>query len=107
MGRCALGLYSPIGLLKLHHLIDCIFRNVLQSQTIEAAVYSVWHEVRGEIRIWSADADTTEEAAAASTDDLEPLGAASPRSPNRESILKKTKKTGTKVSKRPRRPARR
>lgn len=56
MGRCALGLYGPIELLKLHHLVDCTLRNLLQSQTIEAAVDKVWHEVRGDIRIWNVEA---------------------------------------------------
>ena len=101
IGRCALGLYSPIELLKLHHLVDCAFRNVLQSQTVEAAVHSVWHEVRGEFRIWSADAAAAaEEAAAASAADLE-----SPQSPHQEPSSKNTKKTGTKVSKAPKKAA--
>ena len=60
MGRCALGLYGPIELLNLHHLVDCTLRNLLQSQTIEAAVDKVSGEAAA--RLFAAGWDRTDAA---------------------------------------------
>ena len=32
LARCAVGLYGPLELLKLHQLVDCILRNVLHGE---------------------------------------------------------------------------
>ena len=41
LARCAVGLYGPLELLKLHQLLDCICRNCLQGETIEQAANSL------------------------------------------------------------------
>jgi len=98
MGRCALGLYGPIELLKLHHLVDCILRNVLQSFTIEATVDSVWLEVRGDIRIWNVEAAAKAEDAAIATGETPSVaGSKQGRSTSPASLTKKAaKKTAPK-----------
>ena len=49
-------MYGPFEVLKMHHLVDCILRNVLQRETIAAAVDTVWHKARAAIRIWNVEA---------------------------------------------------
>jgi hypothetical protein len=41
LGRCAVGLYGPLELLKLHQLLDCMLRNVLKGLSIEQAANEV------------------------------------------------------------------
>ena len=54
LGRCAVGLYGPLELLKLHQLVDCMLRNVLQGETIEQAANGVWLETRDSLASWVA-----------------------------------------------------
>ena len=46
LARCAVGLYGPLELLKLHQLLDCILRNILTGLTIEQSANAVWLETR-------------------------------------------------------------
>ena len=57
LGRCAVGLYGPLELLKLHQLLDCILRNVLQGETIEQSANGVWLETRDSLASWVASAN--------------------------------------------------
>ncbi len=98
MGRCALGLYGPLELLKLQHLTDCILRNVLHGQTIASAVDAVWHEVRGQIRIWNAETAAEEKAEASVAGESSP----GTGSPGKE---KRGKRGAVKLSKSARRAA--
>jgi len=97
MGRCALGLYGPIELLKLHHLVDCVLRNVLQGNTIEAAVDSVWMEVRGDIRSWNAEpAARGEDIAALAAAETAATAGGGKRAASPASVPKKGGKRGKK-----------
>jgi hypothetical protein len=53
LARCAVGLYGPLELLKLHQLLDCILRNVLHAQTIEQSANAVWLETRDALTSWA------------------------------------------------------
>merc|ERR550514_761199 len=46
VARCAVCLYGPLELLKLHQLLDAMLRSVLHGETIEQAAHAVWLETR-------------------------------------------------------------
>ena len=55
LARCAVGLYGPLELLKLHQLLDCMLRNVLNGETIEQSANAVWLETRDSLATWVAN----------------------------------------------------
>ena len=105
LARCAVGLYGPLELLKLHQLVDCILRNALKQLTIEQAANEVWLETRDSLAsiVSSGAAAVTAVVTGATGTGVPPAAKPPPGDRNEASgtvgLKKKKKKDGSKDSK--------
>ena len=102
LARCAVGLYGPLELLKLHQLLDCILRNVLNESNIEQAAKSVWAEARHSLASLAANATKPIAESAPKIVSKDDAGSTSKNKKRGESVVKGKKKADKQPSKKDR-----